>query len=97
LWWIARKDISISPARQKNQLYDFLVGWMRALRHLIFLRRSRTSVTRHAIDLAALSREASLDWDDLAKLAADPLVTLGSATVSYPVLSSLKDSLRSAK
>jgi peptidoglycan/xylan/chitin deacetylase (PgdA/CDA1 family) len=38
-----------------------------------------------------VSREASLDWDDLARLAADPLVTIGSATVNYPVLSNLKD------
>ena len=47
--------------------------------------------TRYSVDLAALSREASMDWDDLAKLAADPLVTIGSATVNYPVLSNLKD------
>ena len=33
----------------------------------------------------------SMDWDDLAKLAADPLVTIGSATVNYPVLSNLRD------
>jgi len=33
-----------------------------------------------------------MDWDDLAKLAADPLVTIGSATVNYPVLSNLKES-----
>jgi len=32
-----------------------------------------------------------MDWDELAKLAADPLVTIGSATVNYPVLSNLKD------
>jgi hypothetical protein len=38
-----------------------------------------------------MSREASLDWGDLAKLAADPLVTIGSTTVNYPVLSNLKD------
>jgi peptidoglycan/xylan/chitin deacetylase (PgdA/CDA1 family) len=46
--------------------------------------------TRYSVDLAALSRAASMDWDDLAKLAADPLATIGSATVNYPVLSSLK-------
>ena len=33
-----------------------------------------------------------MDWADLAKLAADPMVTIGSATVNYPVLSNLKDS-----
>ena len=32
-----------------------------------------------------------MDWDDLGKLAADPNVTIGSATVNYPVLSNLKD------
>ena len=32
-----------------------------------------------------------MDWDDLAKLAADPLVTIGSATVNYPALSNLKE------
>src|SRR5437588_12654456 len=46
---------------------------------------------RYSVDLAALSRETFMDWDDLAKLAADPKVTLGSATVNYPVLSNLKD------
>ena len=46
---------------------------------------------RYSVNLATLSREASMDWDDLARLAADPLVTIGSATVNYPVLSNLKD------
>jgi len=32
-----------------------------------------------------------MDWDDLAKLAADPNVTIGSATVNYPVLANLRD------
>jgi hypothetical protein len=32
-----------------------------------------------------------MDWDDLTKLSADPLVTIGSATVNYPVLTNLKD------
>ena len=46
---------------------------------------------RYSVDLAALSRGASMDWDDLTKLAADPNVTIGSATVNYPVLANLKD------
>jgi peptidoglycan/xylan/chitin deacetylase (PgdA/CDA1 family) len=46
---------------------------------------------RYSVDLAALSRNSSMDWDDLAKLAADPLATIGSATVNYPALSNLKE------
>jgi len=37
---------------------------------------------RYSVDLAALSRSASMDWDDIATLARDPLVTIGSATVN---------------
>jgi hypothetical protein len=32
-----------------------------------------------------------MDWGDLTTLAADPRVTIGSATVNYPVLANLKD------
>jgi peptidoglycan/xylan/chitin deacetylase (PgdA/CDA1 family) len=46
---------------------------------------------RYSVDLAGLSREAFMNWDDLAKLAADPNVAIGSMTVNSPVLTSLKD------
>jgi hypothetical protein len=46
---------------------------------------------RYSVDLAGVSRGASMDWGDLARLAADPHVTIGSATVNYPILSNLKD------
>jgi hypothetical protein len=32
-----------------------------------------------------------MDWSDLSKLADDPLVTIGCATVNYPVLANLKE------
>ena len=81
----------ISGNSEKYQLYDFLEGWMRSLPPSDLSFAIRDLCTRYSVDLAALSREASMDWDDLGKLAADPLVTMGSATVNYPVLSNLKD------
>ena len=47
--------------------------------------------TRYSVDLAALSRDEFMDWNDLNRLAADPLVTLGTATVNYPILPNLRD------
>lgn len=85
------KHFDIRSTAEKYQLYDFLSGWMRSLAPSDLSSAIKDLCTRYAVDLAALSREASLDWNDLAKLAADPLVTLGSATVSYPVLANLKD------
>jgi peptidoglycan/xylan/chitin deacetylase (PgdA/CDA1 family) len=84
-----RFDVAATP--EKNQLYDLLWHWMRALPPAELSFAINDLCKRYSVDLTALSREASLDWEDLAKLAADPLVTLASATVNYPVLSNLND------
>ena len=81
----------IGDAAEKYQLYEFLEGWMRSLAPADLSAAIKDLCTRYSIDLAALSREASMGWEDLAQLAADPLVTFGSATVNYPILSNLKD------
>ena len=86
-----RFDIADAPA--KYQLYDFLEGWMRSLAPSELSFAIKDLCGRYSLDLAALSRESSLDWSDLATLAADPLVTIGSATVNYPDLSNLKDTV----
>ena len=82
---------NVGNTSEKYQLYDFLEGWMRSLPPADLSVAINDLCKRYSVDLAALSREASMDWDDLTKLAADPLVTIGSATVNYPVLSNLKD------
>jgi peptidoglycan/xylan/chitin deacetylase (PgdA/CDA1 family) len=82
---------NIATTAEKYQLYEFLQGWMRSLAPPDLSFAIKDLCRRYSVDLAALSREASMDWDDLAKLAADPNVTIGSATVNYPVLSNLRD------
>jgi peptidoglycan/xylan/chitin deacetylase (PgdA/CDA1 family) len=85
-----RRFDTASPS-EKYQLYDFLESWMLSLEPSDLSSAINDLCKRYSVDLAALSRQASLDWSDLATLAADPLVTIGSATVNYPVLSNLKD------
>src|SRR6266850_1810626 len=85
------RHFNIGNTSEKYQLYEFLENRMRSLAPPEVSAAINDLCRRYAVDLAALSREASMDWDDLAKLAADPLVTIGSATVNYPVLSNLKD------
>jgi hypothetical protein len=86
------RHFDIASTSEKYRLYDFLFGWMRSLPPSDISSAINDLCTRYSVDLAAVSREASMDWSDLAKLAADPKVTIGSATVNYPVLSNLKDS-----
>jgi peptidoglycan/xylan/chitin deacetylase (PgdA/CDA1 family) len=87
----SEKHFNVAGMAEKYELYDFLFDWMRSLEPADLSAAIRDLCTRYAVDLAALSREAALDWNDLTKLAADPLVTLGGATVNFPVLSTLKD------
>jgi len=89
---IDRKErrFSTGTASDKYQTYEFLVSWMRTLPPQDLTFAINDLCTRYSVDLAALSRDLSMDWDDLAKLAADPLVTIGSATVNYAVLSNLR-------
>jgi peptidoglycan/xylan/chitin deacetylase (PgdA/CDA1 family) len=76
---------------EKYQTYEFLASWMRTLPPADLSFAINDLCKRYSVDLAGLSRGMSMDWDDLTKLAADPNVTIGSATVNYPVLSCLKD------
>ncbi|MDE1936484.1 polysaccharide deacetylase family protein [Bradyrhizobium sp.] len=85
------RHFDVPAIAEKNQLYEFLSQWMRSLQAEDLSASIKDLCTRYAVDLTALSREAALDWGDLATLAADPLVTIGSATVNYPVLSNMKD------
>ena len=90
---IDRKELHFDIAKtfEKYELYAYLDSWMRTLAPPDLSSAIKDLCTRYSVDLAGLSREASMDWEDLAKLAADPNVTIGSATVNYPILSNLKD------
>ncbi len=90
---IDRKErhFDIASTAEKYRLYEFLENWMRSLAPPALSSAIKDLCTRYSVDLAAVARDASMDWNDLAKLAADPLVTIGSATVNYPILSNLKD------
>jgi peptidoglycan/xylan/chitin deacetylase (PgdA/CDA1 family) len=85
------RDFNIAGTSEKYHVYEFLSGWMRSLAPPDLSFAINDLCKRYSVDLAALSREAAMDWGDLEKLSADPLVTFGSATVNYPVLSNLKD------
>jgi peptidoglycan/xylan/chitin deacetylase (PgdA/CDA1 family) len=85
------QHFEVAGTSEKAQLFDLLAHWMRALPPQQRSDAIRDLCLRYSVDLQTLSREASMTWDDVRMLAADPLVTIGSATVNYPALSSLTD------
>jgi peptidoglycan/xylan/chitin deacetylase (PgdA/CDA1 family) len=84
------RHFSIESVSDKYGVYEFLSNWMRTLKPLDLSFAIKDLCRRYSVNLAALSRSVAMNWDDLAKLAADPNVTIGSATVNYPVLASLR-------
>ena len=90
---MGREEMHFNIARtaEKYQLYEFLSRWLRSLEPADLSAAIKDLCTRYAVDLAGLSREGYLDWNDIATLTADPLVTLGGATVNFPVLANIKD------
>jgi peptidoglycan/xylan/chitin deacetylase (PgdA/CDA1 family) len=85
------KHFNIPAVAEKYELYDYLAHWMRSLPPPNLSAAIKDLCTRYAVDLAQTSREISLSWADLSKIAADPLATIGCATVNFPVLSNIKD------
>jgi peptidoglycan/xylan/chitin deacetylase (PgdA/CDA1 family) len=85
------RRFEIADISDKYRLYDFLHSWMRSLQPPELSAAINDLCKRYSVDLAALSRDAFMNWDDLAKLAADPRVTIASATVNHPNLANLKD------
>jgi peptidoglycan/xylan/chitin deacetylase (PgdA/CDA1 family) len=87
----SERHFTIRTASEKYELYEFLSTWLRGLPPRDLSAAINDLCRRYSVDLAALSREAAMDWSDLVRLAADPNVTIGSATVNHPALSTLKD------
>jgi peptidoglycan/xylan/chitin deacetylase (PgdA/CDA1 family) len=87
----SERRFDTSSTSDKIDVYRFLSGWMRTLPPADLSVAINDLCKRYSVDLAAVTREAAMDWRDVAELAADPNVTFGSATVNYPLLTNLND------
>src|SRR5262245_39230411 len=85
------RHFMIYKTQAKYELFEYLSEWLRAMSPADRTFAIKDLCTRYSTDMAALSRDAWMNWDDLAKIAADSNTTIGSATVNYPALSSLRD------
>ena len=85
------KRYVVTEPAEKHELFTLLQSWLRTLPPVELSAAINDLCKRYRVDLAALSREAAMEWSDLARLAADPLVTLGSATVNYAALATMDD------
>jgi peptidoglycan/xylan/chitin deacetylase (PgdA/CDA1 family) len=87
------QHFQIRTVEQKYEVFEYIESWMRQLAPVDLTAALGDLCRRYSIDLEDLSRDTFMDWVDLDKLAADPMVTFGSATVNYSPLSTLKENV----
>jgi peptidoglycan/xylan/chitin deacetylase (PgdA/CDA1 family) len=85
------QHFQIRTVEQKYEVYEYIESWMRQLAPSDLTAAVNDLCKRYSVDFAALSRDTFMDWSDLDKLIADPMVTIGNATVNYSPFSNLKE------
>jgi peptidoglycan/xylan/chitin deacetylase (PgdA/CDA1 family) len=85
------QHFQIRTVEQKYEVYEYIESWMRQLAPSDLTAAVSDLCKRYSVDFAALSRDTFMDWSDLDKLIADPMVTIGNATVNYSPFSNLKE------
>ncbi len=73
--------------RQKRELYDAVYGYLRSLKTEDQLRKLvRDLCATYRVDIASFCRDLCMSWQEIAELAADPMVTIGAHTVNHVML-----------
>ena len=81
------RGFECATLEEKHHVYDQLYRWVRSFRTEDELRRVvRDLSVRYQVDIAAFCEELCMSWEDLGRLAADPLVTIGAHTVNHVML-----------
>ena len=79
-------------AEAKYELYEHIYWWLRSLESEDDLRHAvRELGARYGVDSAALCAELCMTWDEIGRIAAEPLATIGAHTVNHVMLKKASD------
>jgi len=85
-----QKFFDCATVAQKRELYDALYGYLRSMKTEDEVRKTvRDLCATYRVDIPAFCRDLCMGWDEIARLAADPLCTIGAHTVNHPMLKKL--------
>jgi peptidoglycan/xylan/chitin deacetylase (PgdA/CDA1 family) len=77
---------------EKRELFAAVYGYLRSLKTEDELRRVvRDLAACHRVDIPALCEEQCMTWEEVDRLAKDPLVTIGAHTVNHVMLRKVPD------
>ena len=86
------RSFDCATVEDKRHLFEELYGWVRSFKTEDELRRVvRDLCGRYQVDVTAFCEELCMSWDELTRLAADPLVTIGAHTVNHVMLAKVPE------
>jgi peptidoglycan/xylan/chitin deacetylase (PgdA/CDA1 family) len=72
---------------EKRELYDAIYGYLRSMKTEDELRKTvRDLCATYRVDIPEICRDLCMDWEEIAEIADDPLVTIGAHTVNHMML-----------
>ena len=87
-----QKFFECGTVAQKRELYDALYGWLRSMKTEDEVRKTvRDLCATYRVDIPSFCRDLCMGWDEIVRLAADPLCTIGAHTVNHPMLKKLSN------
>jgi peptidoglycan/xylan/chitin deacetylase (PgdA/CDA1 family) len=88
----ANRSFECGSVGEKRALFDELYWWLRSRQTEADMRAAvRDLAVRYHVDVAAFCSDLCMDWQEIADLAADPLVTIGAHTINHPMLAKLPE------
>ncbi len=86
------QSFACAGVAEKRAVFDRLYAFVRSLATEAELRQVVHDLSaRYQVDIAAFCDELCMDWVELRKLAADPLVTIGAHTVNHVMLAKVPE------
>jgi peptidoglycan/xylan/chitin deacetylase (PgdA/CDA1 family) len=86
------QSFECATVEDKRHLYDQLYGWVRSFKTEAELRAVvRDLAGRYQVDVLAFCEQLCMSWDELTRLADDPLVTIGAHTVNHVMLAKVPE------
>ncbi|HLH92142.1 MAG TPA: polysaccharide deacetylase family protein [Xanthobacteraceae bacterium] len=76
----------------KREVFETIYWWLRGLpSEQMVIDKVSDLAARCGVDLAKICADLCMDWNEIAELARDPLVTIGAHTVNHVMLAKVTD------
>jgi peptidoglycan/xylan/chitin deacetylase (PgdA/CDA1 family) len=86
------RRFACATPEEKRRTYEAIYWWLRSLETEAELRAAVADLARrYGIDPAAARQDLCMSWVEIARLAHDPLVTIGAHTVNHVMLKKATD------